>query len=376
MSARRPAVRGQTARITSLPETVAALEPAARERIERLFPIQRSVGTTEPPPAMDAWLEARFGSVDAVRRQTIIRVVNRWSLDGTLFSGLRALRPVEVTDDDARPEPGGSDAFCDPEEQTPAAGWGRVRGVHAVTGANAAKYDAHHAVIVFDRHDPLAFDRETVIDLFDVGRRWAEHARADDPDATAYLLTWNCGWRAGASVRHGHAQALLGHQHYPRVLRLRRDAAAYRAAAGQPYLADLVAAHRDLGLVIDRGPVAILAVLNPVKERELIIAGPPGMDERGEAFAGVVGDVLVAFRDVVGVRAFNLALHRPPLFDGGDGDGDGWDDIGPMVHVVDRGSPAVRSSDIGAMELFAASVVSADPFSLVRQLREALPERR
>jgi hypothetical protein len=43
-----------------------------------------------------------------------------------------------------------------------------------------------------------------------------------------------------------------------------------------------------------------------------------------------------------------------------------------MVHVVDRGSPEVRSSDIGSMELFAASVVSADPFVLARQLREAL----
>ncbi len=370
MSARRPAVGGETARITDLPETVAALAPAVRDRVERLFEIRRSVGTSEPPAAMDEWLEARFGSVDAVRRQTIVRVVNRWSLDGTLFSGLRARRPMEITDGDEGHDTGGPDAFCDPEEQTPAAGWGRVRGVHAVTGANAAKYDAHHAVIVFDRHDPLAFDRETVIDLFDVGRRWAEQARVDDPDATAYLLTWNCGWRAGASVRHGHAQALLGHGHYPEVMRLRRDATAYRTAIGHPYPADLVAAHRDLGLVIDRGPVAVLAVLNPVKERELVIAGPPGMDERGEAFAGVVGDVLVAFRDAVGVRSFNLALHRPPLFDRSDGDG--WEDIGPMVHVVDRGSPEVRSSDIGSMELFAASVVSADPFVLARQLREAL----
>jgi galactose-1-phosphate uridylyltransferase len=373
MTARRSAVGGETARITDLPEVVSALDPARRARVERLFEIRRSVGTTVPPEAMDGWLEAHFGSVDAVRRQTIVRVVNRWSLEGTLFSSLRAQRPVEVTPDDARPEAGGTDPFCDPEEQTPAAGWGRVRGVHAITGANAAKYDAHHAVIVFDRHDPLAFDRETVVDLFDVGRRWAELARAEDPDATAYLLTWNCGWRAGASVRHGHAQALLGNGHYPRVLRLHRDVAAYRAATGGEYIADLVAAHRDLGLVIERGEVAVVAALNPIKERELIVVGAPGMDERGEAFAGVVGDVLVAFRDAVGVRSFNMALHRPPLFDRSDGDG--WHDIGPMVHVVDRGSPDVRSSDIGSMELFAASVVSADPFVLAGQLREALPDR-
>ncbi len=366
----RAAVRRRAAKITELPEIVAALDPAARERVERLFQIQRSVGTTRPPAAMDAWLEAHFGSVDAVRRQTIVRVVNRWSLDGTLFSGLRARRPMEVVSDDRGAEPGGADPFCDPEHLTPAATWGRVRGVHAITGANAAKYDAHHAVIVFDHHDPLAFDRATVIDLFDVGRRWAERARQVDADATAYLLTWNCGWRAGASIRHGHAQALLGHGHYPRVMRLRRDAAAYREATGRPYQADLLDAHRDLGLVIDRGPVSVVTVLNPVKERELLVAGPPGMDERDEAFAGVVGETLVACRDLLGVRAFNLALHVPPI--AGRTPGDGWDDIGPMVHVVDRGSPGVRSSDIGSMELFAAAVVSADPFALVTQLREAL----
>ncbi len=370
MTPGRAAVRGRATRITRLPEAVAALDAAARERVERLFEIQRSVGTTEPPAAMDAWLEGHFGSVDAVRRQTIVRVVNRWSLDGTLFSSLRARRPMEVAEDDGGADPGGADPFCDPEEQTPAADWGRVRGVHAITGANAAKYDAHHAVIVFAHHDPLAFDRGTVIDLFDVGRRWADRARQDDPQATAYLLTWNCGLRAGASIRHGHAQALLGRGHYPRVMRLRRDAVAYRAATGRGYPADLVDAHRDLGLVVDRGPVSVVAVLNPVKERELLVVGPPGMDERDEAFAGVVGETLVAYRDRLGVRAFNLALHIPPLFDRTAGDG--WGDIGPMVHVVDRGNPAVRSSDIGSMELFAASVVSADPFTLAAQLREAL----
>jgi hypothetical protein len=370
MTVGRPTVSRGTTGITRLPEVVAALDRGARERVERLFEIQRSVGTTEPPAAMHAWLERHFGSVDAVRRQTIVRVVNRWSLDGTLFSSLRARRPMEVAEDDAGDDAGGADPFCDPEQQTPAARWGRVRGAHAITGANAAKYDAHHAVIVFDHHDPLAFDRGTVIDLFDVGRRWAEQARADDGEATAYLLTWNCGWRAGASIRHAHAQALLGHGHYPRVMRLRRDAAAYRAATGAAYPGDLVAAHRDLGLVVDRGPVSVVAALNPVKERELLVVGPPGMDERDEAFAGVVGETLVAYRDHLGVRAFNLVLHIPPLFERATGDG--WDDIGPMVHVVDRGSPGVRSSDIGSMELFVASVVSADPFTVAEQLREVL----
>jgi hypothetical protein len=36
---------------------------------------------------------------------------------------------------------------------------------------------------------------------------------------------------------------------------------------------------------------------------------------------------------------------------------------------VDRGDPANRTSDIGAMELYAASVVASDPFRVAEALR-------
>ncbi|HET9539000.1 MAG TPA: hypothetical protein VFQ46_00220, partial [Candidatus Limnocylindria bacterium] len=51
---------------------------------------------------------------------------------------------------------------------------------------------------------------------------------------------------------------------------------------------------------------------------------------------------------------------------------DGWDGMPPVVHLVDRGDPDSRSSDIGAMELYAAPVVGADPFAVVHALREGL----
>ena len=46
----------------------------------------------------------------------------------------------------------------------------------------------------------------------------------EDPEAVNYLLIWNCLWRAGSSIIHGHAQALLGSgSHYAAIERLRRD---------------------------------------------------------------------------------------------------------------------------------------------------------
>jgi hypothetical protein len=362
--------------VTDLPRLIAALPRAARERVEALFRIEAMTGRTDPPPEMHAWLVTHFGSVDAVREQTIVRVQNRWTLEGTLFSPLRGRRPIDQLAEDLLAHEvtvTQEDPFCSPESQTPADTWGRVRGAHAITGANAAKYDGHHGVIVFDRHDPLAFDEASVVDLLDTGRAWAERSRRTDPDASRYLLIWNCGRRAGGSIIHGHAQVLLGRgAHYARIERLRRDAVAYRETTGSRYLADLVAAHRDLGLAIDLpGDVAVLASLTPIKERELMIVGAPGTDERDTGFAGAVARTIVAYRDVLGVRAFNLALQRPPI-DRELAAANGWEELGPVVHVVDRGNPAVHSSDIGSMELFAASVVGHDPFEVVASLRPAL----
>ncbi|HET6379990.1 MAG TPA: hypothetical protein VFH63_03015 [candidate division Zixibacteria bacterium] len=365
-------------RITQLPGLVAALPPVARERAARLYQVEVVTGRTDPPPELHAWLEHQFGSVEAVRDQQVTRVVNRWTQDGALFSPLRARRPQEGGSngqaEDAYRDGEGSDPFCHPETGTPADTFGRIESAHAVTGANAAKYDGQHGIIVFRRHHPLAFDEETVVDLLDIGRRWADAARRADPRAVAYLLIWNAGPRAGGSIIHGHAQVMLGRPpHYPQVERLRRDAHRYRAETGANYLQDLVAVHRDLGLLIaEAGGVATIASLTPVKERELLIIGPAGMDERHPAFAGAVARTVVAYRDVLGVRAFNLALHRPPLTHGRPTTPPGWENIGPVVHLVDRGDPRSPSSDIGAMELYAASVVGGDPFELAARLRSAL----
>lgn len=362
--------------ILQLPQRIAELPADARQRLERIFSVSLLEGHTDPPPELHDWLVEHFGSVEAVRDQHIVRVINRWTQDGALFSPLRASRPhgssalralreeVEATRDDE---------FCHPETRTPADTWGRIRGRHAITGANAAKYDARHGLVIFDEHDPLSFEHDSVVDMLEVGRAWAERGRAEDPASWAYLLIWNAGPRAGGSIVHGHAQVLLGRDaHYPQVERLRRDAATYRHETGFDYFSDLVDVHGALGLAIaDAGGVTTLASLAPVKERELLIIGQAGMDEREPAFADAVARAAVAYRDVLAVRAFNLALHRAPL-DPDLAQGDGWAAMPPIVHLVDRGDPDSRSSDIGAMELYAAAVVGGDPFGLAATLRAAL----
>jgi hypothetical protein len=363
-------------RVLDLPHLIAGLPPNARERAEALFDVTVAEGLTDPPKELIPWIEGHFGSVEAVRRQQIVRVTARWSSEGTLFSPLRALRPMSSGSHDAFArlvEATVGDEFCHPETGTPADPWGRIRGRRSITAANAAKYDGHHGVVISDVHDPLGFDHESVTDMLEVGRAWAERGRAEDPSASNYLMIWNCGPRAGGSIVHGHAQVLLGRDpHYAGLERLRRQALAYEEAGGGALLADLVSVHRELGLVVfEADGVAVLASLTPIKERELWVVGEPGMDELQPAFASTVARTAVAYRDVLGVRAFNLALQRPPI-DAVRATADGWQGLPPLVRIVDRGDPDSRSSDIGAMELYAASVVGTDPFQIADELRAVM----
>ena len=349
-----------------LPARLERLTGAARERADRLYEVRLVSGHAVPPPELEPWLTTTFGSVEAVRDQTVLKVTNRVTLEATLFAPLRNRRPVDGPERDrnlaAEVSATEGDPFCHPETGTPADTIGRVRGTRVISGANAALADAHHAVLVFDVHDPLAFDAATVVDLVRTGREWAERARRVDPEAVNYLLIWNCLWRAGSSIIHGHAQALLGSgSHYAAVERLRRDAAAYEG----DLIEEIIAVHRSVGLTIDlAGDVVLVAHLTPRKERELLLIGTPGMEETDPSFADALARTLIAYRDRIGVMSFNLALWRPPL-----ATAEGWQGIPPMIRLVDRGGPYLRPSDIGAMELYGTSIVGSDPYDLIEALR-------
>jgi hypothetical protein len=204
---------------------------------------------------------------------------------------------------------------------------------------------------------------EVVRDRIATARRWAAAAAEEDPAAKYYFLIWNCLWRAGGSIVHGHMQMTVTRgMHYPRVELLRRRALAYATEYGSDYFDDLWLVHDALGLGDERDGARVFASLAPVKESEVVILGRPGEDET--ALAGAIAHVIGAYRER-GVVAYNVALLLPPL----SPDGNDWRRFPPQARLVDRGDPANKTSDIGGMELYAASVVAADPFYLAEVLR-------
>ena len=358
-------------KITDLPALIEGLSSENHALAERIFDVSATTGRLDPPEAMRPWIEKSFGSVDAVTEQPIVRVTNRVTLEGSLFNDLRASRPLDTgvsLDLDREIAATEGDPFCRPETGTPADVFGRVRGKHATTASNVAKYDGFHGVIVFDDHNPLKLTSEKVADYVDVGLRWAREANHADPEARYPFLMWNCLWRAGGSIIHGHAQVTVTRgTHYPKVERLRRAIATYKIEHGSDYFEDLHRVHDAMGLSVpaDEG-VRAFASLSPLKEKELVVIGAGPHDE---SLHRTVGELLRAYVHTLGVRAFNVAFYMPPLTEVEED----WSGFPTVVYIVDRGDPANRTSDIGAMELYAASVVASDPFAVARALDGGSP---
>jgi hypothetical protein len=359
--------------ITELDSLVAALPAEERARFERIFEVSVVTGRTDPPETMHDWLAQHFGSVEAVRQQRIVRVTNRVVGEGALFNQLRARRPLQAPaggeglEEAVERSAGGP--FCRPREGTPADTFGRIQGEHALTASNVAKCDGWHTVVIFGNHHPLHFDLDQLCDYLDTAQRWARVAHDADPEACYPFFLWNCLWRSGASILHGHAQMTLTRgSHYARVESWRRAARAYQAEHGTGYFTDLVSVHRALGLAVDHGAATILASLTPFKEKEIQILGSTLDGDLKAALYFVLRTAI----DRLGVTSFNLALYQPPLAPTAED----WQGFPLVFRFLDRGDLQSKTSDLGAMEIFAQSVVTSDPFRLTSALSAAREEGR
>ena len=358
--------------IVRLDEIVAELDRSERARFERLFQVGITYGQTVPPDEMKPWIERQFGSVEATLTQKIVRVTNTITLDGVLFNWLRSNRPIwraRIDLDQELDRLNGSDPLSHPLTGTPEDVFGRVRGRYCVTASNVAKFDGYHGLVVFDERHPMRWTRAHIHDYVETAWRWAELAHRADPQAVYYMFIWNCLWRAGASLLHGHAQMILGHDmHYAEVEKLRRAALLYQATFRTNYFEDLFRAHRAVGAGFERPDgVRVLANLTPIKENEVLLLAP-GATYMTEPLTDALYDVLACYRDRLGATSFNVAIYQPPLA----ATEENWEGFPVVVRIVDRGDPTQRTADFGAMELYAASVVSSDPFQLAVALEASI----
>jgi hypothetical protein len=364
--------------IAALDKAVAALGPEDRRRFDRMYDWVTSTADVFPPPAMEGWIANAFkylaptkeGVLEAIRHQPIIHVMNKASGQATPFNAIRSQRPIEAkAATDLESEIEGARAkcsFCKPLEQTPANTFGRIG--EKKTCANVAAYDGYHGLVIFGDHNPLRFRHaefaaDEINDLITTSRAWADKCHAEDPAARFFFLMWNCLWKAGASIIHGHAQMTVGRKfHYGKVERLRRDALGYQRTTGADYFADFVAIHQSLGLAAQWGGITAISNLVPAKEREIILVADR-FDHPDLPLALWKALRVYTAQDV---KSYNLAVYMPPM---GKPDPD-WKGFPVLVHLVDRGDPAAKTADVGAMEMYASAVVSTDPFIVAEEMKK------
>lgn len=358
----------EQANVAELDTIVGKLSLEERHLFECIFRVSVAEGALMPPAEMHAWITRLFGSVEATLKQKIVKVTNMVTLEGALFNELRSRRPIDMKENLSLMEEienHEGDPFCKPETGTPEDIFGRVRGRHSLTASNVAKYDTFSGLVIFNEHNPLYFTREMVHDYVEVALEWGKRAHQADPLARYLFVMWNCLWKSGATLVHGHFQMTLTRDmHYPKIEALRRASLGYRAQHGRDYFEDLYLAHSSVGCAFERNGTRVLANLAPVKEKEVLLISY-NLDD---GIKDAIYEVAEAMTKAMGVVSFNLVLYMPPIAPAQED----WSGFPFIARMVDRGDPATRNSDMGAMELYASSVVSSDPLAVARLLKERM----
>lgn len=347
--------------VHQLPEIVSQLAKDERQLFERLYSFDVGQSQIVIPPTMRAYCEKYFGSVEAVQQQRPIKITSKVTLDTAIFNKLRARRPQPINntsleeqiEDERR-----FDLFSNPLEGTSEDIFGRVQGEYCITASNVAKFDTWHSVTIFNEYHPLKFSAEQVVDYLMTARAWAEQVHEYDNKANYFFFLWNCLFRAGASIIHGHAQmTVTRQQHYGKIERLRRDALDYSRQHRRNFFTDLVQLHKALGLTVtpaDR--VVALASLTPLAEREIWLISDLWSPELGVALYETL-----SYYKSLGAVSFNVGAYVPPIV---PVPGEDWGEFPVILRLVDRGDPMARSNDFGALNMFAATAIINDPFQV------------
>ncbi len=357
--------------IIDLPSIVAGLKEGEKELLSRFFSVQESIGKLVLPAEMKPWAEKNFGNTADVESQKIIKVFNKLTFETALFNELRAKRPIEaISDEDSEKAISNSlgDPFCKPLTTTPADSFGRVKGRHCITASNVAKYDGLHGLVIFKEHNPLRFSEKELQDYFNTALKWFGKANKSNRNAAYPFLLWNCLWRSGASIIHGHMQLALGEgSHYAEAEYYNRLRKEYFAKFNSDYFADLFKVHQLIGLGFENKKISVFTNITPRKDKEVTI-----MSERlDKRFVSILYKILNCLIKDLGVMSFNLGVILPPLGkEASDKAGADWKGFPVITRIVSRGSLSNKTSDIGGVELYARSnVIETDPHKVFEKVK-------
>ena len=347
--------------IISISDQVKKLSKKDKVLFSKIYSVTEDVGTMKVPAEMKTWVNSKFGSVKLVEKQKIIRIDNNITFESALFNEIRALRPIDSQNHTdikklVKEKEGGP--FCKPLKLTPADSFGRIKGKKCLTASNIAKYDCSHGLVIFKEHNPFKFNLLDVKDYFETAGKWIKKANKQNPERIYPFIMWNCLWKAGASIIHGHMQALLAkNRHYGEIEKLKVFSDSYETFFGSDYFEDLYKLHKKLGLGFESKGNKIMAYLTPKKEKEVFIIA-----KDFKSAPEIVYKVLKSYLKM-GVQSFNLAVYLQPL--------DKHWKMPVIVRIIDRGKLSANTTDIAGMEIFSGTnVIETDPYKVLNFVKK------
>lgn len=341
------------------------LTPMDKKLFNRIYRLSLSEGNMIIPVTMNDWVNDSFGDVDSVKCQEIIKINNVVTYEGAIFNEMRTSRPIVRDIDGTKIEEiiktNGNRAFANPLEATPSDLFGRIEKDNTITAANIAKYDGMHSLIISTIENPLEITEEVICDYYNTAIEWYKKANEFNAKAIYPFFMWNCLWRAGASIIHGHAQiTLTENMPYAKLDLLRRVTEEYESEFGTNYFDDDFKLHKKLGLGFSLDNCNVQMKLTPIKDKEVRITA----EEFNSDLIKTTYKILHALIHHVGITSFNLAIYLPPLNETLES----WDHMPVIVQIVDRGDLDEKTSDFGVMELYAQSVISSNPYKVMTEI--------
>ncbi|MCD6589855.1 hypothetical protein J7K74_01560 [Candidatus Woesearchaeota archaeon] len=354
--------------IMHIEENVKRLRGINREIFKEVYTISTGSGRLIIPEAMIAWVKQTFGTTRIVENQKIVKIMNNYTYEGAIFNELRAKRPVQSVKTDVSKTIKSSigDSFCVPEQKTPYDPIGRLKNrFGGITASNISKYDEYHGLVIFKEHNPLEASAMSIASYILLAKEWIEKNHKKDKEAKYPFIMWNCLWRSGASIIHGHLQMLLTRNHHYAGIQLLREAAQrYHRKTKRDYFKDIIKAHEAIGLAkrIDK-ETALITPITPAKEKESwIIYQKDKHPELTEELAMRIAKLVRNYITKLGVESFNLGIILPPL-------DNSWKGFPIIAKIIDRGSLHSSTNDFGAMEVIAKhSIISTDPYKVIEKI--------
>jgi ATP adenylyltransferase/5',5'''-P-1,P-4-tetraphosphate phosphorylase II len=226
------------------------------------------------------------------------------------------------------------DPFCNPEEETPIDNLGRLENDYAITASNLAKISSFHSLVIFKKHRR----RELNFDDFYNGLILANEWFQRQPFLVKVLI-FNYGLRAGASISHPHFQIFSLENIPSKIQDFYKKINEYKKTYNSDYLEDFFKVLNQLNLAKQINNLKFAINLTPFKDKEIIFWNKKLKESIKE-----ISLILAVYKELS--ENFNMFLieFNETL----------------LGYLVDRGESSKINSDIGALEIYAFSVVGFD----------------